>query len=81
MYYMNPSTHKRQYFSRLRNNEKNFIRSAVGTTWLAYDENQNPLLLNSNYNLLILQKHVNDNFDVLITSPRKYFSFFSKFTF
>ncbi|XP_066916969.1 A disintegrin and metalloproteinase with thrombospondin motifs 2-like isoform X1 [Clytia hemisphaerica] len=71
MYYMNPSTHKRQYFSRLRNNEKNFIRTVVGTTWLAYDENQNPLLLNNNYNLLILPKHLQDNFDVLITSTKQ----------
>lgn len=68
---MNPATHRRQYFSRLRYNEKNFIRSAVGTTWLAYDENQSPLLLNNNYNLLILPKHIEDNFDVLITSPKK----------
>ena len=54
-------------------NEKNFIRSYTGTTWLAYDSDQQPLLLNKNYNLLLLKKHAKKGkFEVLVTPTKRY---------
>jgi len=72
MYYMNTANHRRQHFSRLRMNEKNYIRSYTGTTWLAYDGDQQPLLLNNNYNLFLLDRHSKENnFEIVVTSTKK----------
>ena len=70
MYYMNYRG-QRTFFLTLRRGERNIINSYVGTTWLADDKNGQPLLLNGNYNFLVLYLHQNREVDVIITSKRK----------
>lgn len=68
-YFMDTRYHRRRYFLRLRLNEKNLVKTYVGTTWLAYDRQQNPLLLNGRFNFLVHPKHADkNNVKVVITS-------------
>ena len=71
---MHTGRHTRVYFLRLRPNKKNHIDSWMGTTWLAYDENQQPMLLNNKYNFLVHPDYLktNDRIEVLISLPKRF---------
>lgn len=66
--------HQRSYFTRLRVNEKTYVDSFMGTTWLAYDENDKAMLLNEKYNFLVLPKYENieERIDVVVTAHPRY---------